>query len=103
MLLSLNAYEPIQWDIVMTPGASLAGVIAQGYYMPVVTGVPAGVPVTIGGYDRMCSCGYGWEPERRTGGCDTALTIGSARVQTGIVETSFQGCYQAFEFNVPFT
>ncbi|HEX8238343.1 MAG TPA: hypothetical protein VF574_01230 [Allosphingosinicella sp.] len=55
VLLVLSAYEPVEWRIVRSPGARLAGVLALGMHRSRMTGAGAGVPVLINDRRDRCS------------------------------------------------
>jgi hypothetical protein len=101
VVLFLSAYEPVRWEITLTPAASLSRIITQGYYDQEVTGAPAGVSVTHRGIEDGFGCMYGWEVSANLGGCDYWTLIRTIRHVTGLTETSFQGCYAGSEFAIP--
>lgn len=97
IVLSKNAYEPIQWEITVEPGAVLQRIVVQGYGAPILVGVPDGVDVQL--ITPPCSLAYGWEVS--SGGARYRDFIARVRVLTGLTETSFQGCYGGDQFEVP--
>lgn len=98
IVLALSAYESILWRLNVAPGAQVARVILHGYAPQLVEGAPSGTQIVYRGPEDMCSIAYGWELSQ--GG--NALMIADIRAYTGLVETSFQGCYDAAEFDVPY-
>jgi hypothetical protein len=98
VVLALTAYQPTIWRIDAT--AKLAAIYLYGYEKQRLTGVPKGVPVEVVTKPEFV-CTYGWEPEQNTGGCYYQKMIASVRKATGLVESSFQGCYAGREFDVP--
>ena len=103
VVLYLGSYEPERWDLHLDPDAELAHVYTFGYYEQVVVGAPRGVPITPLGYETGFSCFYGWELSDSEGGCPFTPSIARIRGLTGLVETSFQGCYSGDHFEIPYT
>jgi hypothetical protein len=102
IVLALNSYEGMLWRITLDPGARLSRVILQGYYPQEVDGVPAGVPVIVRPPEEACGIAYGWEVAQNSGGGGYGPMMASLRRFTGLVETSFQGCYAGDRFEVPY-
>jgi hypothetical protein len=50
--LLLTAYESVEWQIEVEPGARLAKVLLSGYHDQRVSGIPFGVPVQTESHDR---------------------------------------------------
>ncbi|HEY0302509.1 MAG TPA: hypothetical protein VGC36_14285, partial [Rhizomicrobium sp.] len=101
IVLALSAYEPIDWELTVAPGAVLERVIVQGYGAARLHGVPDGVPVQVVDREHICSYGYGWEVEHNGGGGNYRALLAELRALTGLTETSFQGCYTGDSFTVP--
>jgi hypothetical protein len=99
VVLYLSAYESVDWAVTVDAGAALERVILQGYQPQHLTGVPDGVPVTKIGADDALPSFYGWEVG--SGGAEYVRAIESIRRRTGLVESSFQGCYTGVTFEVP--
>jgi hypothetical protein len=98
VVLALTAYQPTIWRIDST--AKLAAVYLYGYEPQRLEGVPNHVPVkVVTKPDFVCT--YGWEPNQNTGGCYYQKMITTVRKTTGLVESSFQGCYAGREFEIP--
>ena len=100
VVLYLGSYEPELWRLHLDPGAHISRIFTFGYYEQVVD-APAGVPVTVLGYNDGVSCMYGWELAESEGGCPFFDTMVRVRQLTGLVESSFQGCYAGDHFVVP--
>ena len=47
VVLVLMGYDPIVWNVGLTSGANVAGILAQGYHRQAVMGMPASIPVTM--------------------------------------------------------
>jgi hypothetical protein len=99
VVLALSSYEGMFWRITVDPGATLSRVIVQGYGPQEVEGVPEGVPVAYREPYEACGYAYGWEVWNNGGGYEP--TMKSLRRFTGLIETSFQGCYTGAAFEIP--
>jgi hypothetical protein len=99
--LFLSSYEPVQWNVALDVDAEVRSVITFGYYDQIVAGLPGGTPVEHLGYADGFDCMYGWEASANEGGCSFWTSIEAIRARTGIVETSFQGCYEGKRFEIP--
>ncbi len=100
VVLALSAYLPVIWSIVTVPGAQVQAVFVSGYgdNAQMVIGLSPSVPVhrvSFGAY------GYGWEPHHNQGGGNYGIMIQGVRQITGLVESSFQGCYAGVSFDIP--
>jgi len=51
IILILTAYNPVHWRIGIAPGVQVMQVFTQGYYAPMVSGVPENVPVVSRSYE----------------------------------------------------
>lgn len=102
VVLALSSYDPVRWELSLEPGARVAHVLTQGYYDQEVIGLPSGVSLTQIDRDEVCSYAYGWETRHNRGGSSYSTAIASIRERTGLVERSFQGCYQGSGFVVPY-
>jgi hypothetical protein len=101
IVLALSSYESILWRITPEPGAVLSRVILQGHFPQEVEGIPEGVPVLHRDAAATCGLAYGWEIAHG-GGRAFELMMASLRRFTGLIETSFQGCYAGNRFEVPY-
>lgn len=99
VVLALSAYEPVQWEVTVAPGARLERVILSGYHDQRILGLPDGVAVQ--SIVPGCGYAYGWEVEHNSGGGDHRILLDSLRAASGLTETSFQGCYRGESFPVP--
>jgi hypothetical protein len=97
IVLALVAYDPVTWNITLEPGASIAYVYTQGYHDQTV--IVADVDVTP---HHGCAYAYGWEPMHNEGGGNYHEMIAQVRRSTGLLETSYQGCYTGASFDVPY-
>jgi hypothetical protein len=93
--LVLSAYEPTNWHVTLSLGASVESIYLTGYYAQTVD-LP-GVPVVIdtfangGGF----ACGYSYPYNGQ--GCDTNQLLARVEAKVGPV-TTFSGCYRATQW-----
>ncbi len=45
LFLVMTAYDPVEWDLHITPGTNIAGVLVMGYHNQVVRNLPTNVPL----------------------------------------------------------
>lgn len=102
IVLALSSYEGMLWRLSVDPGAKLSRVILQGYGPQEVEGLPEGVAIEYRAENEACGYAYGWETWNNSGGGGYESMIKSLRRSTGLVETSFQGCYTGDAFQIPF-
>jgi hypothetical protein len=102
VVLALTSYANMLWRIALDPGARLSQVIVQGYGPQQVEGLPAGVAVEHRAPHETCGYAYGWEVAHNGGGGGHAAMMASLRRLTGLIETSFQGCYGGNHFEIPY-
>jgi hypothetical protein len=57
--LLLTAYESVDWQIELEPGAQLAKVFLNGYNEQRVSGLPAHIPIQRGSYEQRTTDMYG--------------------------------------------
>jgi hypothetical protein len=87
LLLVASSYEPVDWQIELAPGARLVGVVALGYYMPVVSGRIAGARIVTNELDERCDAlktgpAYAYEPgEKQQELADTVGRMLGAEVE----------------------
>lgn len=98
VVLALSSYGKTHWRITVAPGAELSRVLVQGFGEQTVEGVPESAPVF---QIEACSYTYGWEVEHNEGGGGHQTVIAQLRAITGLRESSFQGCYDGVQFEVP--
>jgi hypothetical protein len=55
VVLLLTAYESVNWQIELEPGARVTSVILSGYHEQMVSGLPAHIPVQSSSYDQKSS------------------------------------------------
>jgi hypothetical protein len=105
IILALTSYEAVTWTVTVEPGATIDRVIVADYpgdgLTSDVVGLPAGTTVERLDSTTLCGIAYGWEAIHNTGGGDYRLLISALRSRTGVVETTFQGCYAGGSFVVP--
>ena len=98
VVLALVAYDAVTWRIEVQPGATVERVLIGGYQAQTVEGVAAGIveSLPVGQY------AYGWEITNNSGGGGYWQMMAGIRDATGLVETSFQGCYTGARFTIPY-
>jgi hypothetical protein len=85
VVVALHSNDVAQFDFVVSPGATISGVLVYGNTMNTVTGLAAGVPIT--NRTGMMLGGYDW------GTVATANYVTDAELQTGLSFTTFVGTY----------
>jgi hypothetical protein len=98
VVLALTAYEPVAWRIEVRSGAVVERVLTSGYEAQAVEGVPAAIVQNL----PVETYAYGWEVSRNSGGGGYWEMMSGIRDATGLVETSFQGCYTGARFAIPY-
>ncbi len=101
VVLVLLAYESVRWNLTVEPGAVLERVITSGYDAQDVAGAPSGTPVEALRVENGFGYFYGWELSSNEGGGEFLSGIQRIRAYTGLIETSFEGCYSGAHFGVP--
>jgi hypothetical protein len=93
--LVLSAYEPTNWHITLTQGATLESIYLTGYHAQ--TTDFTGVPVVVDTYEngRGYACGYSYPYNGQ--GCDTNQLLANVEAKVGPV-TTFHGCYRATQW-----
>ena len=100
IILALSAYEPVNWNVTLEPGAVIEKIIVNGYYNQTVSGV-SGVPIQVhteeatGNFIGNFIYKWGATPESNTPSLVTQL-----EQMNGTSLTSFQGCYRSTNFNI---
>jgi TARSH-like protein len=96
--LVLSAYEPTNWRVTLSPGASVASIYLTGYHAQTVEvpGAP-GVPVVVDTFanGRGYACGYSYPYNGE--GCDTDQLLARVEAKVGPINT-FHGCYHASQW-----
>ena len=104
IVLALTSYEAILWKINVASGANLVKVITIGYYKQQVCGIPS--TTVVENICRVSSCdlsgAYRWEPDSSGNSTGYKNLISVLRNRTGLVESSFQGCYSSKKYIVPY-
>ncbi|MEG3861171.1 hypothetical protein [Microcoleus sp. herbarium12] len=100
IILALSAYEPVNWNVTLEPGAVIEKIIVNGYNNQTVSGV-SGIPIEehsyegTGNYIGDFIYKWGTNPESNTPSLVTKLE------QTNRTSlTSFQGCYRGTNFTI---
>ena len=100
IILALSAYEPVNWNVTLEPGAVIEKIIVNGYHAQTVSGV-SGIPIEVHSYEATGNYigdfiyKWGATPENNTPSLVTKLE------QTNRTSlTSFQGCYRGTNFNI---
>jgi hypothetical protein len=89
VVLVLVAYNSTTWNIHTTAGVTIARILVYSYDSQSITGAD-GVPVE--------ECGYFGEDPFRWDSAAARAIASDAESRTGLLLTSFQGCYTAEEF-----
>ncbi len=100
IVLALTSYESVTWDLQVAADANLEAVLLSSYDPSQVVGTTA--PIHLIDRSALCGSPTAWESERNEGGSDIAGLQAALRAITGLTERSFQGCYLAARFVVPF-
>ncbi|MCC3417885.1 MAG: hypothetical protein JGK28_07920 [Microcoleus sp. PH2017_07_MST_O_A] len=100
IILALSAYEPVNWNVTVEPGAVIEKIIVNGYNNQTVSGV-SGIPIQVHSYEATGNYigdfiyKWGTNPESNTPSLVTKLE------QTNRTSlTSFQGCYRGTNFSI---
>jgi len=101
MILALSAYEPINWNVTVEPGAVIEKIIVNGYNNQTVSGV-SGIPIEKHSYaetgEYIGNFIYKWAaPPEST---DTPSLVTKLQEINGTSLTSFQGCYRGTNFSI---
>lgn len=74
--LVLTAYESVEWQIELEPGALLERVLVSGYHAQSVTGLPSYIPVQSSSYDqRSPNFIYGYDNRTCAKAVDVAVQL----------------------------
>jgi hypothetical protein len=98
VVLALSAYQPTIWKIVPGQQVIIREIFVSGFNPQKVEGLPDNVPLHRVKFPGMA---YGWEPKHNQGGGSYLALIRAVRNTTGLVESSFQGCYAGNIFEIP--
>ena len=96
--LVLSAYEPTNWHVTLTSGATVESIYLIGYHAQTVRvpGMPD-VPVTIDTFDNGGTPGCGYSYPYNGQGCDTDELFARVEAKVGPINT-FHGCYRASQW-----
>ena len=100
MTVVLSSYEPVHWVVTIGPNTQIDQILLNGYHSQTITVDPS-IPVETRSYDQTGtdfgeSCGYSLP--YNGGGCDTNMLLNGVSYYTGLMWTSFNGCYTAEQF-----
>ena len=101
IILALSAYEPINWNVTIEPGAVIEKIIINGYEKQTVSGV-SGIPIeeySYKGTGKSLSDGnfmYQWDSTTDSSNSSSIVTKLEQISHTSL--TSFQGCYRGTSF-----
>ncbi len=98
LILSLSAYDPVDWTIVNPTGRTIQKVIASGYHSQTVTGQGT-TPTETFSYDQGNGYAYAYSNP------STSYTnlANFLKVKTGLDVSEFQGTYWGASFTAPST
>ncbi len=101
IILALSAYEPINWNVTIEPGAVIEKIIINGYEKQTVSGI-SGIPIeeySYKGTGNSLSEGnfmYQWDSTTDSTTSSSIVTKLEQISHTSL--TSFQGCYRGTSF-----
>lgn len=102
--LVLMSYEPVTWQLEVSPITRLNKVILAGYHGQDVAGLPSGVAVEARTYEPSpcseCTRQSGYFYAYRSGSREYEKAIKAIEGITGLGPTSFQGVYQSGRFAI---
>jgi hypothetical protein len=103
VVLLVSSYEPVHWNVTVTPTTNLREIILNGYNMHTYT-APKGPIITrkdgVGRYFE--ACGYAL-PVPIGSGCNTTNLIARAEAYVGAPMYAFGGCYEGYSFDLGYT
>ncbi|MEG4318199.1 MULTISPECIES: hypothetical protein [unclassified Microcoleus] len=101
IILALSAYEPINWNITLEPGAVIDKIIVNGYHNQTVSGV-SGIPIEEYSYEKsgeyIGDFIYKWDATPESTQTESLVTKLEEINHTSL--TSFQGCYRGTSFSI---
>lgn len=98
VVLVLAAYRPNTWKVTLEKGAKLTAIYVTSAMKPqTINGVPADLVKDLG-VDAWVS---EWEPEKQSGTMRFSTFMKHVRDRVGLVESSYQFCYEGGAFDVP--
>lgn len=101
IILALSAYEPINWNVTVEPGAVIEKIIVNGYHNQTVWGV-SGIPIETRTYEGngeyFGNFIYKWGSATESTNTPSLVTKLEQINHTNL--TSFQGCYRGTNFTI---
>lgn len=101
IILALSAYEPINWNVTVEPGAVIEKILVNGYHNQTISGV-TGIPVEEHSYeetgDYLGNFIYKWDATTESTNTPSLVTKLEQINHTKL--TSFQGCYRGTSFTI---
>jgi hypothetical protein len=101
IILALSAYEPINWNVTVEPGAVIEKIIVNGYHNQTVSGV-SGIAIEERSYeetgDYLGNFIYKWGSTTESTNTPSLVTKLEQLEHTNL--TSFQGCYRGTSFTI---
>lgn len=101
IILALSAYEPINWNVTVEPGAVIEKIIVNGYNNQTVSGV-SGIPIETRTYEGngeyFGNFIYKWGSTTESTNTPSLVTKLEQINHTNL--TSFQGCYRGTNFTI---
>lgn len=101
IILALSAYEPINWNVTVEPGAVIEKIIVNGYHNQTVSGV-SGIPIQQRTYeqtgDYFGNFIYKWGSTTESTNTPSLVTKLEQINHTNL--SSFQGCYRGTSFTI---
>lgn len=101
IILALSAYEPINWNLNVAPGAVIEKIIVNGYHTQNVAGV-SGIPIEKRTYESngeyFGNFIYKWGSTTESTNTPSLVTKLEQINHTNL--TSFQGCYRGTSFTI---
>ncbi|NJK70332.1 MAG: hypothetical protein HC789_23355 [Microcoleus sp. CSU_2_2] len=101
IVLALSAYEPINWNVTVEPGAVIEKIVVNGYHNQTVSGV-SGIPIEERSYeetgDYLGNFIYKWGSTTESTNTPSLVTKLEQIEHTNL--TSFQGCYRGTSFTI---
>ncbi|HBK99625.1 MAG TPA: hypothetical protein DD001_21050, partial [Microcoleaceae bacterium UBA10368] len=101
IILALSAYEPINWNVTVEPGAVIEKILVNGYHNQTISGV-TGIPVEEHSYeetgDYLGNFIYKWDATTESTNTPSLVTKLEQINHTKL--SSFQGCYRGTSFTI---
>jgi hypothetical protein len=101
IILALSAYEPINWNVTVEPGAVIEKIIVNGYNKQTVSGISE-IPIEERSYEEngeyFGNFIYKWGSTTESTNTPSLVTKLEQINHTNL--TSFQGCYRGTSFTI---